>query len=171
LRIAELRQTRIAPQLRSSLTAGKTVRNNLMVAALGVLAACGASNVPNAEDRPQADGPASAARKAADRSAAEMAGTYEVVSEDGTVVLQTVAADGTYFETIDGSETERGTWHQKGDRMCFDPDGDRFEQCYTGGPADSNGSFSVEMDGGTASVRRMDETDDAEPTGVPAARR
>lgn len=147
------------------------MKNCLLVAALAVLAACGSSIVPNAGDRAQADGPASAAQTAADNYAAEMAGTYEVVSEDGTVVLQTVAADGTYFETIDGSETERGTWHQNGDRICFDPDGDRIEQCFTGGPADSDGSHSVEMDGGTASVRRLDETDNAEPVEVSADRR
>ncbi len=97
-----------------------------------------------------------------------MAGIYEVTAEDGTVVRQSVEADGTYTETVDGTEIERGTWHQKNDQMCFDPVGDTIEQCYTGGLPGSDGSFDVEMDAGTASVRRVDQSKAADPAAAEA---
>lgn len=129
----------------------------LIAAACCALAACGAN------DATSADGAAQAATSQADPqspnrlAAAAMAGEYEVSGEDGTIVLQTLNADGTYVETVDGVTLERGTWYQRGDQMCYDPEGDAIEQCYTGGLPGRDGSVSVEMDGGTASVRRVDK--------------
>ncbi len=139
------------------------MKNYLIAAAFVALTACGSNEAQVAEDMAQADGIAAATQTASDRAATEMAGTYEVTAEDGAVILQKIDADGTYIETVDGAETERGTWHQKGDQMCFDPEGGTIEQCYTGGKPGSDDSFSVEMDGGTASVRRVDDTETAEP--------
>lgn len=131
-----------------------------IVAALAGLAACGSNEAPEpSEQAGMVD-----EEPALDPVAAEMVGIYEVTSEDGTVIRQTLNADGTYRETLEGTEIERGTWHQKGEQMCYDPQGDAIEQCYTGGQPASDGSFSVEMDGGTASVRRLDEAEAAEPT-------
>ena len=144
------------------------MRNYLIVAALAGLAACGANEAPGEGD---ALAPAGVVgeQAALDPVAAEMVGTYEVTAEDGSVIRQTVAADGTYFETVDGAEIERGTWHQKGEQMCFDPAGDAIEQCYNGGLPGGDGSFDVETDGGTASVRRLGEADVAEPAGSGSA--
>tara|TARA_R110002072_G_scaffold81181_20_gene186157 strand:- start:1647 stop:2081 length:435 start_codon:yes stop_codon:yes gene_type:complete len=136
------------------------MRRYLIGAACALLAACGSAEAP------VNGGPAQQAgveRAPAESANAEMAGTYEVTAEDGTVVRQTLDADGTYRETLDGSEIERGTWHQKGEQMCYDPQGDAIEQCYTGGQPDADGSFSVETDGGTASVRRLGDAEAAEP--------
>lgn len=141
------------------------MRHYLIGAACAVLAACGS------EEAPIDAGPAQQAgmeRTATGSSNAEMAGTYEVAAEDGTVASQVLDADGTYRETLDGTEIERGTWHQKGDQMCFDPAGDAIEQCYAGGLPASDGSFDVEMDAGTASVRRVDETKAADPAAAEA---
>jgi hypothetical protein len=142
------------------------MRRYLIGAACAVLAACGSAEAP------VDGGPAQQAvmEQAATESAnADMAGTYQVTAEDGTVVRQTLDADGTYRETMDGTEIERGIWHQKGEQMCYDPQGDAIEQCYTGGQPGADGSFSVETDGGTASVRLLDDAEAEEPAASDAA--
>jgi len=137
------------------------MKKYLIVAAFTALAACGSNEALVDDDQSQEAGN-DTTLAANDPAAVEMAGTYEVTAEDGTVVRQTVNANATYVETVDGIETERGTWRQRGDQMCYDPQGDMIEQCYTGGKPGGDGSFEVEMDGGTASVRRVDETETAE---------
>ena len=85
----------------------------------------------------------------------QMAGTYESTADDGTVTMQQVNADGTYVDTVDGEETERGTWRQQGDQLCYDPDGDAGETCYTGSEPGSDGSFTVTgKNGETMTVRK-----------------
>lgn len=136
------------------------MRHYLIGAACAVLAACGSAEAPVDGGSAQQAVMQQAATESAN---ADMAGTYEVTAEDGTVVRQTLDADGTYRETLDGSEMERGTWHQKGEQMCYDPQGDAIEQCYTGGQPGADGSFSVETDGGTASVRRLGDAEAEKP--------
>ncbi|OBX20336.1 hypothetical protein A9995_00995 [Erythrobacter sp. QSSC1-22B] len=138
------------------------MRKYLILAAFATLAACGASDAPVDGDTARGTG-MDAAPASDDPAGAEMVGTYEVIAEDGTAVLQTVNADGTYVETVDGDVIERGTWHQKGDQMCYDPEGDAIEQCFIGGKPGNQGSFSVETDGGTATVRRVEDADASEP--------
>ena len=85
----------------------------------------------------------------------QMAGTYESTADDGTVTMQQVNADGTYVDTVDGEETERGTWRQQGDQLCYDPDGEMGETCYTGSEPGSDGSFTVTGENGeTMTVRK-----------------
>lgn len=146
------------------------MRNFSIAAALMALASCGANEATTAEDTAQTTGGDAAGQTASELAAEAIAGTYEVTSEDGAVVLQRVDAGGTYVETVAGTETERGTWHQKGDQMCYDPEGEPSEQCYTGGQPGPDGSFGVGTDGGAASVRRVDPTEanEAEPDSTDA---
>lgn len=142
------------------------MRRYLIGAGCAVLAACGSAEAPVDGGPAQQAGMERAATESAN---AEMAGSYQVTAEDGTIVRQTLDADGTYRETLDGSEIERGTWHHKGEQMCYDPQGDAIEQCYTGGQPDADGSFSVETDAGTASVRRLSDAEAAKPAADPDA--
>jgi hypothetical protein len=90
----------------------------------------------------------------------DMTGTYEIKNADGTVTIETINADGTYVDAMaDGTETERGTW-RTGDEgtMCFDPEGDAPETCFTGGEPGEDGSFEVrDSDGNVQSTVRKIE--------------
>lgn len=143
------------------------MKKYLIVSALAALSACGSPDAP-VEGGPSQEAATDPPLAADESAAAEIAGVYEVTAEDGSIVRQTVGADGSYVETIDGTEIERGTWHQKGGQMCYNPESDAKEQCYTGGSPGSHGSFSVEMDSGTANVRRVDEADIAKPAAARA---
>lgn len=120
-----------------------------IVAATAMLAACGPAPGEDSED---------AAQPAVQTSAAnDIAGSYAVTLADGSVVIETINADGTYVDTTaDGVETARGTWRQDGEAMCFDPDGDDPEACYRGGAPGPDGSFAVTDGAGkvTTSVTR-----------------
>ena len=92
-------------------------------------------------------------------TASQMAGTYEVTAADGTVTRQTVNADGTYVDSdLEGNETQRGTWSQQGDQLCYDPDGPDVEECWIGGAPGADGTFEATTADGsaTATVRRIE---------------
>ncbi|MDG5747478.1 hypothetical protein P8Q88_04730 [Qipengyuania sp. XHP0207] len=121
-----------------------------LLVALSVLpAGCGASDPEPAPE--QSDNA---------EIASNIAGKYETTLSDGTVILQTVSADGTYRETnADGAMTETGRWRQDGANMCFDPEGDAPETCYSGGGATEGGVLTVLDANGEISttVRRLNE--------------
>ena len=71
-----------------------------------------------------------------------MAGTYEVKMADGTMVTETINADGTYSDMANGKQT-MGKWRMNGEQSCFDPDGDAAEVCYTSTAPGADGSFTV----------------------------
>ena len=84
-----------------------------------------------------------------------MAGRYEITMADGSVMTETINADGTYVDLMDGEET-RGKWRMDGARSCFDPDGAEPEECYTSGAPGADGSWTVTgADGTTATVRKV----------------
>ncbi|MBX7540578.1 hypothetical protein [Qipengyuania sphaerica] len=127
----------------------------LIIAACASLAACGSN-----EAEQTAEPVDTTAGQTDTATADQMAGTYEITLEDGTVVRQTINTDGTYVDTtLDGTETERGTWRQQGEQMCFDPEGDGAEACYTGGAPGADGSFEVRDASGnvSSSVRRIED--------------
>ncbi len=132
------------------------MRTIIMLAAAGAtLAACGTAD--------ETDEQAAEAAEATLESTAmgDIAGTYEIAMADGTVILQTINADGTYVETTpEGAETQRGTW-RAGDAgaMCFDPEGDEGEECYSGGAPDEEGAFELRGEDGAvqSTVRRVPE--------------
>ena len=79
---------------------------------------------------------------------------------DGTVVLQTINADGTYVETTpEGARTGGGAWRiGENGRMCFDPEGEPGEECYSGGEPGEDGAFEMQDADGTvqSTVRKLD---------------
>jgi hypothetical protein len=51
--------------------------------------------------------------------------------------------------------------------MCFDPEGNESEECYTGAAPGEDGSFAMQdEDGNTTTVRKVDGG--ATPTNTPA---
>lgn len=140
----------------------------MIVAACAALAACGSNE--EAETPVVTDATATAPAGTTDTAtASQMAGTYEVTMDDGTVVRQTVNADGTYVDSdMQGTELDRGTWRQEGDQLCYDPDGNDPEECFTGGTPGPDGSFEVRNAAGevASTVRRIEN--DAGATMMPA---
>lgn len=107
---------------------------------------------PAATDTTMAEAPSPASNQAA---TGDMAGQYEVTMADGKVMTETINADGTYVDLMDGKET-RGKWRADGARTCFDPDGDAAEECYTSDPPAADGSFVVTgADGSKATIRKV----------------
>lgn len=126
----------------------------IILAACGALAACGS----NEAEEPAA--PVETDVVTTDTASADqMAGAYEVTMEDGSVIRQQVNADGTYVDTdLEGNETERGTWRQQGEQLCYDPEGDAGETCWTGGVPGPDGTFEASTTDGsiTTTVRRIE---------------
>lgn len=126
------------------------------------LAACGQRSETTTETETGANGAATGATTAEAPSPAsnqsptgDMAGKYEVTMADGKVMTETINSDGTYVDLMDGKET-RGKWRADGARTCFDPDGDRPEECYTPGAAGPDGSFVVTgADGTKTTIRKV----------------
>lgn len=122
-------------------------------AASAALAACGSNNEPAPEPVETVEPDLGAT------ATGDMTGTYEIQMADGSVTRQTINADGTYVDTtVDGTETERGTWRQEGAQMCFDPEGDEAEACYAGGAPGEDGSFEMRDANGevTSTVRKVE---------------
>ena len=146
----------------------------LVISACVALAACGKSEAPKAEATTAAT-PAAAATTAATTPtdpalAAAMAGTYEMKLADGRVVMETINADGTFVDMIDGKESQRGTWRQDNEKTCFDPAGDAVEACYTAGQAGADGSFETrDAKGAVFSTVRKVAAGTAAPAASPAA--
>ena len=127
----------------------------LILAACGALAACGSNDADEAPETIETD-----VAVTDTASADQMAGTYEVTMEDGSVTRQRVNADGTYVDTdLEGNETERGTWRQNGEQLCYDPEGAEGETCWTGGVQSADGTFSASTTDGsvTTTVRKIED--------------
>lgn len=115
------------------------MKNLLLAATCLALAACNEAEAPAPETT---ETPAATVTpNVAAAGVGEMAGTYEVTDAEGTVTMETLNADGTYVDMVDGTETERGTWRADGSRTCFDPAGNAPETCYTGSTPDAEGTF------------------------------
>lgn len=111
----------------------------VLLAGVALLAACG--------EREEAAAP-EAATEAMSAEAAPAAaavgggvpGTYDVTQADGSKLVATLSADGTYQRDF-GDRVEKGTYVFKGNQTCFDPEGDVGESCNTRSPAAADGSF------------------------------
>jgi hypothetical protein len=76
-------------------------------------------------------------------------GTYDVTAPDGTKMVSTLNADGTYQDTdAAGKVAEKGMWAVKDGRTCFDPEGDKAETCFSEGTRAADGSFEAKDDKG-----------------------
>lgn len=134
----------------------------MIIAACAALAACGSKEEPAPE-------PVETATATTDTATAgQMAGNYEVRTANGSTITQTLNADGTYVDTdATGAETERGTWRQQGEQLCYTAAGGT-EECFTGGTPGPDGSFEVRDSTGTvvASVKKV--VPEAAPAMAPA---
>ena len=132
------------------------MKKTFAIAACIALAACG-SNEAETDDVAVAD-TSVAAPGTTDGTvtSSQLAGTYEMTAADGTVTMQRLNSDGTYVDTVDGTETDRGTYRQQGDQLCYTSETDGTgEECFTGGTPGADGSFEMTgMDGTTSTVRR-----------------
>ena len=121
------------------------VRLAVTLAGFGLLAGCNGA---------PADSEAGAPQAADDDPAQAVAGRYDITLADGTVIVQTIAADGTYRETnAEGAETQTGRWRQQGSQMCFDPAGDAPEACYSGAAPGTDGAYELRDATGAVSAR------------------
>ncbi|MBX7457462.1 hypothetical protein K3152_04310 [Qipengyuania sp. 1NDH17] len=129
----------------------------LIIAACGALAACGSNEAEEPVEPIETTAPAGTTDTA---TTSQMTGTYEMTMDDGTVVRQSVNADGTYVDTdLEGNVLERGTWRQQGDQLCLDDAGPGAEECWTGGAEGADGTFEATgADGTTVTVRRVNDT-------------
>lgn len=130
----------------------------ILLGAAMTLAACGERTETATAETPapaataMAETPSPAANQPATGA---MPGRYEVTMADGSVMTETINADGTYVDLMNGEET-RGRWRMDGARSCFDPDGAAPEECYTSGPPNADGSFTVTgADGTRSTVRKV----------------
>ncbi|WP_221555039.1 hypothetical protein [Qipengyuania qiaonensis] len=126
-----------------------------------MLASCGSQEVPSQPSTEAAD------TALGSTATGDITGTYEVKNADGTVIMETINADGTYVDAMaDGTETESGTWRiGDGGTLCFDPEGDAPETCFTGGEPGKDGSFEArDADGNIQSTVRKVEDKTETPT-------
>ncbi len=123
----------------------------IVLVATVALAACGGDS----DEVDQADASRGGAVVTDTASADQMAGTYEITMPDGSVTMQQVNADGSYVDTVDGQQTETGTWRQQGEQLCYDPEGPETEQCHIGSEPGADGRFTVETEAGTTTVRKV----------------
>ena len=78
---------------------------------------------------------------------------------DGTQIYTRtrLAPDGTYVDLDEsGAQVGGGTWQQRGELMCFDPEGkadEQQERCWTNGAPDPDGSFMTTRDDHSESYR------------------
>lgn len=120
------------------------------------LAACGQKAETTAEATPMSSETVVATPvETTGAATGSMAGTYEVTMGDGSTMTQTINADNTYTDVMDGRETT-GTWRMDGQRSCFDPEGSAAEECYTTSAVAADGSFTAtSADGTTTKVRKV----------------
>lgn len=91
-------------------------------------------------------------------------GMYRVTTQSGEVYMEEVKADGTYVTTKDGEVTETGTWSQPSpDQYCttvdeayIDEDDDGSEKCNSEQIGEDGVWTSVNADGETAIVERVE---------------
>ena len=100
---------------------------------------------------------------------AQMVPGLYAVGDETTVYSRTrLNADGTYVDLTQELEpVGGGTWVQRGEQMCFDPEGDGEDQqevCWTNSEAGADGSFmSTRVDGkGKYRVTPLTEAPQAE---------
>ena len=123
----------------------------ILIAGIALLAACSEKQEAAAPEAAASDAMPVAA--GATPAAAEATpGAYDVTRADGTKLVSTLNADGTYQRDY-GESVEKGTWVGRGDQTCFDPEGDAAETCNTRGPSAADGSFeSTNPEGAVAKV-------------------
>ena len=114
----------------------------IIVAAIGLLAACGAKTDPAAET---AASEAAAASAAAIPAAVHTpaAGSYDVTAPDGTKTVTTLMADGAYVDRDAADKVNaKGKWAVRDGKTCFAPE-KGAEECYLDTMPAADGSFTA----------------------------
>lgn len=133
----------------------------ILLAAVSALSACGSKPADPAATDTAANTVETPAPATSAPATGSMVGTYEMTSPDGTIITETINADGTYVDVAEGKET-RGTWRMEGESGCFDPAGDAPEICYTTTAPAADGSFTTKApDGTTMTVRKTTAQDES----------
>lgn len=124
------------------------MRNIILVAAVGVLAAC--QSEPAEEPRAEEAEVAAAPEPAATVANGSQAGTYEVTAADGSVTRTVINPDGTYVDlAADGSVETEGTFTVTEGKTCFSPTTEGAEaMCFTESAPGADGSFTATPDSG-----------------------
>ena len=124
----------------------------ILLAGVAALAACSGKD-PAAEETAAAEAPA--AEVAAAPGVAATPGSYDVTGPDGTKLVATLMADGTYVDRdAAGKVLEKGKWATRDGKTCFDDEGDKAEVCYTDSAPAADGSFTAtEADGKVTQVK------------------
>ena len=114
----------------------------ILLAGIAALCAC-SSQEPAAEDTAAAEAPTAEVAAAAP-AAGPTPGSYDVTGPDGTKLVATLMADGSYVDR-DGADKviEKGKWAVKDGKTCFDDEGDKAEVCYTDSAPAADGSFTA----------------------------
>ena len=124
----------------------------VLLAGIALLAACSEKQEAAAPPETVAADTMPVDASASSAAAPVTPGVYDATRPDGTKVVATLNADGTYQRDY-GDKVEKGTWVGRGDQTCFDPEGDAAESCNTRGPAAADGSFeSTDPEGAVAKV-------------------
>lgn len=121
----------------------------LPVAALLALAACGGNDTAEPVDTTTTtmNDPATPTTMGTpDAATTQMAGTYEMTGPDGTVLTQTLNADGTYSQQEGTNVVANGTYRAQGSQLCLTQTG-ATETCYNTGEVGPDGSFRMESAG------------------------
>ena len=116
---------------------------------LAALAAVSACSKKSDEAAPAAAETSAAASGAAEDSAV---GSYDVKMPDGTMGKTVINADGTYVDTDAKGAEIKGKFARKDGKDCFDPDGDKPEECWSVEPPAADGSFKATSPDGKVTV-------------------
>jgi hypothetical protein len=119
------------------------IMKKLVFAAACVLAAC--SGPENATE-PATEGSATPETETAASTTVDggtMAGTYESISNEGLVLIQTLADDGTVTSTDAEGNVVNGTYTGSAEQFCITNDGESDATCYAYGSLDENGSWTA----------------------------
>ena len=81
-------------------------------------------------------------------------GSYDVTNPDGTKIVSTLMAGGTYVDRdAKDKVVEKGAWADKDGKVCFTPES-KPEMCFTSSAPAADGSFtSTGPDGKVAQVK------------------
>lgn len=129
------------------------MKNLALIAAVVALSACSQAAEEPA-DTADMETPAPAETTTMD----DPVGTYNVKRYNGGNGTTVINADGTYTDTGPSGTTQSGTFARKNGKLCFDPEGDQPEVCWTVSESGADGSFTAtDPEGHTVTVSRRAE--------------